>query len=147
MSINDFIPIILVAIVIGVFVSLSPISLNLLVYPKMGVKTRTEKAESLRRVIQGDRLLRIRYSVVEVLAAMSIMSWLVWVSSTFQGFWTFVVLSLPPVLLIRDVFFHLLVVPVIMRIVKDAELGAAPNGGPATQCGNVDVTEGPPSVS
>ena len=28
-----------------------------------------------------------------------------------------------------------------------AEQGAAPNGGPATQLGNSDVTEGPPSVS
>jgi hypothetical protein len=30
---------------------------------------------------------------------------------------------------------------------KDAEPGAAPNGGPATQLGNSGVTEGPPSVS
>jgi hypothetical protein len=28
-----------------------------------------------------------------------------------------------------------------------AEPGAAPNGGPATQLGNADVSEGPPSVS
>ena len=30
---------------------------------------------------------------------------------------------------------------------KNGELGAAPNGGPATQLGNSGVTEGPPSVS
>ena len=30
---------------------------------------------------------------------------------------------------------------------KIAEPGAPPNGGPATQLGNSDVTEGPPSVS
>jgi len=30
---------------------------------------------------------------------------------------------------------------------KNVEPGAAPNGGPATQLGNSDVTEGPPSVS
>lgn len=30
---------------------------------------------------------------------------------------------------------------------KDSELGAAPNGGPATRLGNSGVTEGPPSVS
>ena len=30
---------------------------------------------------------------------------------------------------------------------KNAEPSAAPNGGPATQLGNSDVTEGPPSVS
>ncbi len=33
-----------------------------------------------------------------------------------------------------------------LRIPK-AEPGAPPNGGPATQCGNSGVTEGPPSVS
>jgi hypothetical protein len=30
---------------------------------------------------------------------------------------------------------------------KIGEPGAAPNGGPATQLGNSNVTEGPPSVS
>jgi len=34
-----------------------------------------------------------------------------------------------------------------LREEEEAELGAAPNGGPATPVGNARATEGPPSVS
>jgi hypothetical protein len=35
----------------------------------------------------------------------------------------------------------------VKAVTRIVEPGTAPNGGPATQLGNSDVTEGPPSVS
>jgi hypothetical protein len=57
------------------------------------------------------------------------------------SWWALVDLTIPLVLLI------LLVWSRIQHGERNVEPGAAPNGGPATQLGNSDVAEGPPSVS
>jgi hypothetical protein len=44
-------------------------------------------------------------------------------------------------------FGLVLAVPTLILVLRRAELGAPPNGGPAMPSGNLTVTEGPPSVS
>ena len=61
-------------------------------------------------------------------------------STTYQ--WSNAIVQLTIVAL-----FALISIPLLRRLLRNAEPSAPPNGGPATPLGKSGVTEGPPSVS